>query len=93
MTHVLVASGNEATFLVGPKDFPEYGGKCPDPTHEFKKVCCCGNGCCLDACRSIKKPPQSCLEWIPNSEWVLDTTSSTYEFATYKAVRNFKHQG
>ena len=71
-------------FLVGPKDF---GGSCPSPAHKYGHSCCCEAACCWGNCRK-DNPPQSCLDGVPNSQWVYNT-----EKLRYQAVRNFIDKG
>ena len=69
-------------FLIGPKDA---GGSCPSPTHKYKNNCCCSHGCCWSACGHKSQATQSCLNGVPNSQWVFNNDKKTYQ-----AVRNFK---
>ena len=71
-------------FLVGPKDF---GGSCPSPAHKYGHSCCCEAACCWGNCRK-DNPPQSCLDGVPNSQWVYNT-----EKLRYQVVRNFEDKG
>ena len=75
---------SDETFLVGPMDFD---GFCPEPSHKYGKSCCCAAGCCWSNCRK-SNPPQSCLDGVPNSQWVYNT-----EKLRYKAVMNFDDKG
>ena len=70
-------------FLIGPKDV---GGSCPSPSRptKYNKQCCCSRSCCWSHCRDIK-PPQKCLNGVPNSQWVFNNDTRVYQ-----AVRNFK---
>ena len=72
------------TFLDGPKDF---GGSCPSPSHKYRNHCCCESGCCWNGCKK-DKPPQSCLDGVPNSQWVFNK-----DILYFQAVRNLKVQG
>ena len=67
------------TFLVGVNDV---GGKCPSPTYKYNNECCCANACCWNNCRRID-PPKSCLNGVPNAQWVYNR-----EKQYYQAVRN-----
>ena len=69
------------TFLDGPK---EVGGSCPKPTHKYNTHCCCENGCCWEGCNK-KTPPKSCLDGVPNSQWVKNPKKDNFI-----AVRNWK---
>ena len=75
---------SDETFLVGPMDFD---GFCPEPSHKYGKSCCCATGCCWSNCRK-GNPPLSCLDGVPNSQWVFNRDKLWYQ-----AVRNFNHQG
>ena len=81
---ITVDGSNGETFLVGPTDFD---GFCPEPSHEYGKSCCCFSGCCWSNCRTAN-PPLSCLDGVPNSQWVFNRDKLWYQ-----AVRNFNHQG
>ena len=72
------------TFLDGPK---EVGGSCPKSSYKYNNHCCCDFGCCWEICNK-ETPPQSCLDGVPNSQWVFNKDK-----AIYQAVRNFKVQG
>ena len=56
--------------LSGPSDV---GGQCPKPSSKYgeagKDYCCCGNACCWKKC-TYSKPPQECLQNVPNSQWI-----------------------
>ena len=69
------------TFLDGPKNV---GGSCPSPTHKYRNHCCCESGCCWEGCNK-KTPPQSCLNGVPNSQWVKNPKKDNFI-----AVRNWK---
>ena len=84
MVTVPVVSSTGETFLVGPMDFD---GFCPEPSHKYGKSCCCAAGCCWSNCRTAD-PPLSCLDGVPNSQWVFNRDKLWYQ-----AVRNFNHQG
>ena len=71
-------------FLVGRNDV---GGTCPSPSNKYNNHCCCSNGCCWEGCPK-EKPPQNCLDGVPNSQWVFNKDK-----VIYQAVRNFKVQG
>ena len=81
---ITVDGSNGETFLVGPTDFD---GFCPEPSYEYGKSCCCFSGCCWSNCRTAN-PPLSCLDGVPNSQWVFNRDKLWYQ-----AVRNFNHQG
>ena len=72
-------------FLIGPKDV---GGSCPSPSLPIKYnniiQCYCSRSCFWSNCRDIK-PPQKCLNGVPNSQWVFNIDKRVYQ-----AVRNFK---
>ena len=69
------------TLLIGPKDV---GGNCPSPSYKWRNNCCCANGCCWKDCDK-KTPPQSCLNGVPNSQWVKNPKKDNWI-----AVRNKK---
>ena len=69
------------TYLDGPKDV---GFSCPSPTYPYNDHCCCENGCCWKDCKK-KTPPQSCLNGVPNSQWVKNPKKDNWI-----AVRNKK---
>ena len=77
------------TFIDSPNDV---GGTCPSPSHKYNNHCCCESGCCWEGCKK-DKPPQSCLNGVPNSQWVVNTTWFDGNKRLYQAVRNFKNKG
>ena len=63
---IFVSDSNSGHFISGPSNV---GGTCPDNTHLYKELCCCGGGCCWNDC-TWNQPPSNCLpddtEWIYN---------------------------
>ena len=68
-------------YLHGPEDVG-FVTKCPSPTYQWSKYCCCGNGCCWNKC-TWKNPPDNCLSSFHDARWFYDSAKGYFVAVKY----------